>query len=1068
MRSAASVFVILSLCLSASAATPPVSPLLPTHLRCDYQTDPLGIDDAHPSLSWLSLSRMPDVRDQSQSAYQIEIASSPEKLTQGADLWDTSKVVSDRSVEVKYAGRPLRSNARCFWRVRVWDQAGRPSPWSVPALWTMGVLSPSEWKAKWIQAAVPEAAWRDFTLETSFTIQHEAVSVYFRAHGAGNAYMWQINTAGDQPVFRPHVRINGGFQVLKNVPVGRGYVNADFLRPHLLRITALGSTITTYLDGTLIDTTIDDKLASGSIGFRSSSSETTTFRSVRVLGLSGKTLYETDFLADRPAAFSAGTLGPDGLTVSNTDAMLGRDSLRTPLLRHEFTLTQPVRRAWLYASALGIYDASLNGRRVGDRYYAPGWTNYYRRVQYQCYDVTGLLRRGGNALAAQLAPGWYCGNVAWFGPNQYGDTPAFFAELHVQYADGSEQVVTSDGSWKYAAGPVVHADNLDGESYDARLEHPASWRPVSVMTLPARVQMTAQMDPPVRATQIIRAEAVTQPRPGVYVYKLPQDVTGVARVRIQGRAGTTVTLRQGEVLNPDGTLNLITLQSPGIPGAHADAIDHYTFGASGTAVFQPEYTFHGFQYVEVSGAGVEPALSDVAGVVYGTDVPHIGSLHTSSAFVNQLESNVRWSGRDAYVSVPVDCPQRSERLGWTGDANFYVSSAAYDFDMAAFYGKWERDMLTDGQFSNVAPAWYANDSGGTGGGWGDAGVNVPFVLWQSYGDTDVVRTAYDGMTRWIGFLQSQSPGLITNGAVSAPGDWKNAGEDTPGDLIATAYFAYDTRQLAQMAVAVGHAEDAKKYNALFGDIKKAFIAKFVGPDGTVGSGSQTSYVLALHVGLLPDTLVKAAGDKLAADVTQHQNHLTTGFVGTQWLLPVLTQIGRLDLAYAVLEQTTQPSWGYMLSHGATTIWETWDVIASDGSFPHGPYSLNHCALGSCGEWLDRTLGGIAPDPAAPGYKRFLLYPRPGGSGLTSADASYESVYGTIQARWRVNGSGFALDADVPVNTQATVYVPAASKQDVAGGQGARFLGMAGEAAAFQVGSGRYHFTSSWQPLGAAR
>ncbi len=1023
------------------------------------------------------MSRTPNVRGQSQSAYQVEAASSPEKLAQGADLWNSGKVLSDQSVEVKYAGHPLRSNTQCFWRVRVWDQAGRPSAWSAPAFWTMGILSPSEWKAKWIQASAPVVPWRDFTLEASFTIEHEAAAVYFRAQGAGNAYMWQINTTGDQPTFRPHVRINGAFQVLKIVPLGHGYVNADFLRPHVLRITALGSTITTYLDGTLIDTTIDDKLAAGSIGFRSSSTETSTFRSVTVTDPAGKTLYKDDFAATVPSLFSAGKVGPNGLTVSSTDAMLGRDSLRTPMLRHEFTLTQPVRRAWLYASALGIYQASLNGRRVGDRYYAPGWTNYYRRVQYQCYDVTGLLRRGGNALGVQLAPGWYCGNIAWFGPNQYGDTPALFAELHVQYADGSQHVITSDSSWKYATGPVVHADNLDGETYDARLEHPgwdrakyqdASWSAASMMMLPPRVQMVAQMDPPIRATQTLPAESVTQPKPGVYIYKLSQDITGVARVRVQGRTGTTITIRQGEVLNPDGTLNLITLESPGIPGAHADAIDHYTFGAPGTAEFQPEFTSHGFQYVEVSGAVSEPALSDIVGVVYGTDVPHIGSLHTSSEFINRLESNVRWSGRDAYLSVPMDCPQRSERLGWTGDANFYGPTAAFNFDMAAFYGKWERDMLADGQFSNVAPAWYSGDSGGTGGGWGDAGVNVPFTLWQSYGDTDVVRVAYAGMTKWISFLSSRSPGLITDGSISAPEDWKNAGEGTPGNLIATTYFAYDTQQLAEMAAAIGQAEDARKYNVLFGDIKKAFIAKFVQPDGKVGSGSQASYVLALHVGLLPDALRQAAGDRLAADVIQHGNHLTTGFVGTQWLLPALTEIGRLDLAYAVLEQTTPPSWGAMLSHGATTIWETWDVIAPDGSFPHGPYSLNHCALGSCGEWLDRTLGGIAPDPSAPGYKRFTLRPRPGGAGLTSASASYESVYGTIQAHWQVSGTSFALDADVPVNTQALVYVPAASSKDVNAGPGARFQGMVGEAATFRVGSGHYHFTSTWRPLTAAR
>ncbi|MCW3061373.1 MAG: alfa-L-rhamnosidase, partial [Capsulimonas sp.] len=584
--------LLLTLASNSYAAKPGVSSFLPAQLRCDYLTAPLGIDDLHPSLSWISLSRTPEERGQNQSAYQVEVASSADGLARGAYLWNSSKVVSSQSMGVKYGGASLRSHMQCFWRVRVWDQAGRLSGWSKPALWTMGVLSPSEWKAKWIDGASQETRWRDFTVETSFTIQHEAAAIYFRASGPGKAYMWQITTAGDHPVFRPHARVNGFYEVLKDVSLAPIYTNADFQKPHTLRITASGTTITTYLDGRLIDTTVDDKLASGSIGFRGSSTETATFHRVRVTDLAGKVQYENKFPANGDNAFRGGALGPDGLTVANTDAMLESGNPRTPMLRREFSLTRPIRRAWLYASALGIYTARINGKRVSDHYYAPGWTNYYRRAQYQCYDVTPLLKRGGNAIGAQIAPGWYCGNIAWFGPNQYGsDCPKFFAELHVQYTDGSQQIVASDQSWKLASGPITQADNLDGEHYDARQEHPGwdlpkfndkGWSAAHIA--PIHIAMTAQMDPPIRATQIIPSQSVTQPQPGVYIYKLPQDITGVARVRIEGKPGTTVTIRQGEVLNSDGTLNLITLESPGIPGARADAIDRYTFGASGKAV----------------------------------------------------------------------------------------------------------------------------------------------------------------------------------------------------------------------------------------------------------------------------------------------------------------------------------------------------------------------------------------------------------------------------------------------------------------------------------------------------
>ena len=1035
-------------------------------------TNPLGIDDTHPGLSWIAVNKAPGARGQSQIAYQLQAASTPERLTTGApDLWDSGKVISSQSVDIPYSGKALLSNQQCFWRVRIWDQDSKISNWSVPAFWTIGMLDQNSWKAHWIGAPSPPV-WRDYTIETSFTIEHEAASIYFRANGPGNAYMWQINTTGDRPVFRPHIRINGGYTVLKNTPLPGSYTDADFLKPHTLRIAVTGSTITTFLDNTEIDTTVNDQVPSGSIGFRASNTETATFRDIHVTDSSGKTLFADTLNLGEKNQFSAGIITAGGLTVTNTDSVLLSTDSRTELLRRTFTATKPVRRAWLYCSALGIYEPSMNGARVGDRYFAPGWTNYYHRVQYQCNDVTHLLHIGANAIGAELAPGWYCGKIGWFGPNQYGgDTPAFFAELHIQYTDGSSKIVASDSAWKFGQSPVTFADNLDGESYDARLEqsgwdtptfNDADWKNVAIRALPPGVRLVAQMDPPVRATQVVRAISVTQSRPGVYIYKLPQDITGVARVRMSGDAGATAVIRQAEALNPDGTLNFATLASPGIPNMAAEATDRYTFARTGAVTFQPEFTFHGFQYIEVSGVSVQPAIADVAGVVYGTDVPHIGSLVTSSGFINQLQSNLQWSGRDAYMSIPMDCPQRTERLGWTGDANFYVPSAAFNFDMAAFYSKWERDIVTDGQFNNVAPTWSADITGGTGGGWGDVGLDMPYVLWQSYGDTDILRYSYAGMASWIDFLSSRSPGLITDGSVSAPGDWMNGGEGTDQGLIATAYFAYDTKLLSEMAAAAGHPTDEAKYEALFQNIKKAFTDRFVNADGVVGNGSQTSCVLALYIGLLPDNLIRPVTDHLIANVAAHHNHLTTGFVGTQWLLTVLSKIGRPDLAYAILEQTTQPSWGYMLSHGATTIWENWHVMADDGSIP-SQYSLNHCALGSFGDWMYRNIGGLSPDPAFPGYKRFIVDPVPGG-GLTHASASYLSYYGKIAVSWRLEKQQFALDLTVPVNTSATVYLPAQDPAQITEGgipainsPGVKFTPPARDKTPVIVGSGQYQF-----------
>lgn len=1073
------VVLVLTLSHTSLAATMvgQSSPLKPTTLRCDYAVTPLGIDDTHPGLSWILESMRTD-RGQRQTAYQVLVASSMSNLNHGrGDVWDSGKVDSDQSVGVNFAGRPLSSHERCWWKVRAWDRDGQPTGWSASSFWTMGVLVPREWQARWIGSARVGADWTDFTLQTSFTLRKQAASVYFRAHGPENAYLWQISTAGPEPVLRSHVRIDGGYRVLKSVSIANVINGADFAKPHKLTIHAIGCQIITLLDGHLIDTTVDTTFRSGSIGFRESPTETAVFHDLQVLAPDGAVLFQDTFSPGARSLFHGGIPGVDGLTLTDEDAMLS-GSLRTPLLRRQFELNKPIRRAWVYASALGIYRLRLNGKAADDRLYAPGWTDYRRLIQYQTYEVTGLLRQGLNALAVQIAPGWYCGNIGWSGPNQYGDAPAFFAELQVQYEDGSTQVIPTDNLWKLSLGPVVEADNLNGESYDARLEQPGwdtpgfhdeTWQKADVLSAPQGAVFRAQVDPPVRITQEIKPRSMSEPLPGTFIYDLGQNITGVAQVRVRGLAGTRFRIRQAEVLNQDGTLNIITLHSPGID-AQAAATDYYTFKANGNAVFQPQFTWHGFRYVELTGLAKRPSLNAVTGLVMGTDVPHIGQLNTSNDMLNRLQSSLQWSGRDAFMSIPMDCPQRSERLGWTGDANFYVTTAAFNFDMARFYRKWERDLATDqglkGLFPNVAPIWGPLGDGGYGGGWGDAGVCVPYVMWQTYGDTGIIQEHYTAMCRFVQRLKEESTGSIAPASVAPAGDWQNQNDDTPQDLVATAYFAYDTMLLSQMADAIGERADASRFRTLFEDIKKAFMARWVGPDGAVGSGSQTSYVLALHIGLLPPNLIHTVGARLIDNLAKHHNHLTTGFVGTQWLLPVLTQIGRSDLAYIVLEQTDKPGWGYMVNSGSTTIWENWGVMNSDGTVNGGANSLNHCALGSCGDWMYQNIGGITPDPLKPGYQHFLVHPLPGG-GLTHASATYHSVHGLIKTDWRTGEKQFFLNIEVPVNTTASVYVPVAQgqfvtedDQPIGKALGVRFERTEEGCAVFTVGSGQYRFRTT--------
>ncbi|MFJ1759564.1 family 78 glycoside hydrolase catalytic domain [Amycolatopsis sp. NPDC088138] len=924
-------------------------------------------------------------------------------------------------------------------------------------------------KGDWVGLADP--VWTDYTVDVDLTVVREAASLYFRTQGnAGNSYMWQINVTGAVPVLKKHVWAGGGVASVSETPldIGPGAIHAS----HHLRVTAAGSTITTAVDGVTVDTTQDSTYTQGSIGFRESPTEDATYRGLTVTSSTGQQLFHDAFTPGEPNAFSGGTIGADGLDVTNGDALLKPDG-GTPRVRDEFSLRKKVKSAQLYSSALGIYEISINGKRVGDDLFAPGWTNYRTMVQYQSQDVTSLLGRGANAIAAQLAPGWYAGDVGWFGPGQYdGTAPALWAQLRITYTDGSAELVTTDNSWQASkTGPVTAADNYQGESYDARKEQPgwdrpgftgAGWSPVTV--LPSRSsRLVPQIGPPVRVTGTVRPIGVSQPKPGTYVFDLGQDISGVVRLRLTGAAGTTVTLRHAQAVNPDGSLYTDNLAAGPAPYRYAAQTDTFTLRGGGPEAFQPDYTYHGFRYVEVTGYPGKPALADVTGVVEGTDAPVIGDFSTSDPMINKLQSNITWSERDNLFSVPTDTNARTERLGWAGDADFFAPTATFNRDLDGFYTKWERDLIdsqtADGVFGNVAPLW--TTAGGYGGGWGDAGVVIPYVTWQSYGDLDIVRTSYPAMRKYVDAMRAKSTGLILPADFAPAGDWMNVGQPTPNDLIATAYFAYDTRILARMADAIGNHDDAAAYDDLADQVTAAWNARYVAADGSIAGTSQTAYVLALHLGLLPSPQRPAAADRLVGLIHAAGDHLTTGFVGTQWLLPVLSGTGHTDVAYTLLEQTTYPSWGYEIAHGATTVWERWDGILPGGGFnPNlNGNSFNHAVDGAVGTWMYTTVAGLTGDPAHPGYQRFSVHPQPGG-GLTHANASLRTRYGTIGSGWRIEGRTLVLDVTVPPGTTATIDVPAVAANRVSGGRGARFGKFADGYATYTATGGHYTFVAS--------
>jgi alpha-L-rhamnosidase len=1047
---------------AAAAAPAPTA----TGLTVEGVPGALGIDTPAPRLGWLVGSSQ---RGVTQSAYQVRVASTAARLSAGnADVWDSGRTTSANSTQVAYGGPALTSATRYHWQVRIWDAAGRGSAWSTPSWWETGLLNTGDWQAQWIGRERPSAAWSDYTVDVRLTVTRDAAGVFFRARGVDDAYMWQLANFGNAPVLRPHVRVGGTWQLLKQVPIDAVIAPADFGKPHDLRIEAAGSTIRTFVDGTLVDTTVDTRRTSGTIGLRTSDPESAVVHSVR-LTVGGKTEVDAD-LTQGTNPFTAGTPTPQGLSVSGSTETLLADPAGKPLLRREFRVDREVSRARIYATALGVYELSLNGSRVGDHQLAPGWTDYAKRIQYQTFDVTGQIVAGDNTIGAMLGDGWYSGSIAWFGDKLYGERPELLTQLRIDYTDGTSQIIGSDGTWRSADGPVLRGDNIHGETYDARLDPPGwrrsafddtAWSPATVRDTSAddpTKRLVAQVDPPARVTGELAAKTVTQVKPGVWVFDLGQNMVGSTRLKVTGDAGQTVRIRHAEVLDPDGTVYTANLRT-------AQATDYYTLAGTGAEVYEPRFTFHGFRYVELTGYPGTPALSAVTGRVIGTAAPFTGELTTSDPMVNQLQSNIVWGQRGNFLSVPTDTPARDERLGWTGDINVFAETATYNMDSLSFLTKWLADMRdaqsANGAYPDVAPRRCCGEGVS---GWADAGITVPYTLWKRYGDTKVLADHYDSMRRYVDYVQATSRGLLRPDAGPYL-DWLNLDDPTPAGVVGTAYAAYSTRLFAEMAAALGRTADAEKYGARATAVAGAFAEAYITADGRIQGDSQTAYVLALSMNLVPADRRDAAGRRLAERVASRGYHLSTGFLGTPDLLPALADTGNLDIAYRLLTNRDYPSWGYEIARGATTIWERWDSIKPDGTFGDvGMNSFNHYAYGAVGDWMYRTIGGIRPDDTAPGYRHVTIAPKPGG-GLTSARAAYRSRYGQFVSDWKLDAAGqMSLNVTVPGNTTATVEIPAASRWAVTEGgrpaadaDGVRFVRTDGSSAVFTVGAGTYRF-----------
>ena len=727
------------------------------------------------------------------------------------------------------------------------------------------------------------------------------------------------------------------------------------------------------------------------------------------------------------------------------------DTLRyspSTLFRKEFQLTRSISSARVFITSHGYYELEINGKKVGDQVLTPGWTSYGKRLQYQVYDVTKMLSKGNNAIGAMVGDGWYRGTLAW-GNNWavYGKKLGLLVQLKITYTDGSVSTVISDETWKTSKdGPIRMDDIYNGETYDATINisgwsnagfNDKNWKNVQIGNYNLN-NLIASEGMPVRKIQEIKPVKIFKTPKGKLIVDMGQNMVGWLRLKVTGKKGTVVTLRHAEVLDKTGEFYTENLRA-------AKCQLTYTLSGEGQEVYEPRFTFMGFRFVEVEGFPGDLTTDNLTGVIVHSDMPVTGSYECSNPMINQLQHNIQWGQKGNFVDVPTDCPQRDERLGWTGDAQAFCRTAAFNMDVSTFFTKWLKDVATDqkkgGEVPDVIPD-ILNKQGALSAqpsaGWGDVSVIAPWTMYMVYGDKNILENQYQSMKAWVEYIRKQAGDSYIWKGGSKYGDWlfyhppvnnhTEADGYTEHDFIATAFYAYSSSLLADAAKALGKTDDEKTYTNLFNKIKSVFINEYVTNAGRVGTNSQTSYVLALKFNLLPDNLRSKAAEFLNADIKSRDNHLSTGFLGTPYLCHVLSSNGYSETAYDLLLQQTYPSWLYPVKMGATTIWERWDGEKTDSTFQDaGMNSFNHYAYGAIGDWMYRVSAGI--ETMGAGYKHIIIQPHP-TSKLAYSKATFESSYGTIASGWERKDGKVIVKVKIPANTTATIILPASDQNKV--------------------------------------
>ena len=884
-----------------------------TKLLCENLVNPIGVGTTQPQLSW-QLSAT--ARNTTQSAYELMVSRDLKDFSAKNIVWNTGKVSSDQSLYIVYAGKPLQSTQKYYWKVRVWDNKGKSSGWSTVASWQMGLLKTSEWSAKWIEP---------------------------------------------------------------------GYVEDSVLRP-------------------------------------------------------------------------------------------------SPLFRKEFKVEKALKSATLFVTAHGLYEGMINGNRVGDAYFTPGWTSYNKRLQYQTYDISKYLKTGANAIGFTLASGWYRGELTWsMYKNIWGSKLGVLAQIKLEYTDGTTQNVITDENWKSSTGEIRYSELYHGEWIDHRQNqinwsttgfNDNKWSGVKVAQYDNSNLVASTYEPP-RKKEIFNPVKIFRTPKNELVVDFGQNLVGFVQIKLRGKAGDTVQVYHAEVLDKAGNFYIENLR---------DAKQKLVciLSGKGDENFEPCFTYMGFRYVRINNYNSNLKPEDIVAHAVYADMPPTGTFECSDTLINKLQKNIQWGQKGNFLEAPTDCPQRDERLGWTGDAQVFFRTGAFNMHIYNFFEKWMKDVAADqaadGSLPHTIPNVffkYPNEDGKGSSGWADVTTIVPWDMYLTYGNTRILEEQYVSMKAWVDYISSKSENHIwVNGwhfgdwlSYAPDNDWEDRAARTDKQMIAQSFYVFSSQILANTAKVLNKTDDYKKYTALVEKTKEAFVREYVTPSSRIMSNTQTAYVLALHFDILPENMRAEAVKRLVENIHQYKNHLTTGFLGTPYLCHVLSRFGYTELAYKLLLNKDYPSWLYPVTQGATTIWERWDGQKPNGTFQDkGMNSFNHYAYGAIGDWMYRTVAGLNPDLNAPGYKRIIINPEPGG-GFTHATASYQSGYGKITSGWQKINNKSIFNISIPCNTTAKVVLPAASVAAITEGNkpvnqqnAIKVISESGKTVVLEIGSGNYCFT----------